>query len=90
MKDLISQNKDVEILVPQNLLEGFQEKSDIETLVPFNECDSFLLIVTDNVMILGLFLENGNFDQNRLLTSKKEGSLVWANNLFKNFKNENK
>lgn len=90
LKDLISQNKDVEILVPQNLLEGFQEKSDIETLVPFNECDSFLLIVTDNVMILGLFLENGNFDQNRLLTSKKEESLVWANNLFKNFKNENK
>lgn len=90
LNDLISQNKDVEILVPQNLLEGFQEKSDIEDLVPFNECNSFLLIVTDKVMILGLFLENGHFDQNRLLTSKNEESIEWANNLFKNFKNENK
>ena len=37
-----------------------------------------------------LRFENGHFDQNRLLTSKDEESLVWANNLFKNFKNENK
>ncbi len=90
LKDLISKNKDVEILVPQHLLEVFQERSGIENLVPFNENNSFLLIVTDNVMILGLFFENGHFDQNRLLTSKDEESLVWANNLFKNFKNENK
>lgn len=90
LKDLILQNKDVEILVPQNLLESFQEKSNIEGLVPFNEYNSFLLIVTDKVMILGLFLENGYFDQNRLLTSKNEESIGWANNLFKNFKNENK
>ena len=90
LNDLISKNKDVEILVPQHLLEVFQERSSIENLVPFNENNSFLLIVTDNVMILGLFFENGHFDQNRLLTSKDEESLVWANNLFKNFKNENK
>ena len=90
LNDLISKNKDVEILVPQHLLEVFQERSGIENLVPFNENNSFLLIVTDNVMILGLFFENGHFDQNRLLTSKDEESLVWANNLFKNFKNENK
>lgn len=90
LKDLISQNKDVEILVPQIYLEVFQEKSEIEDLIPFKEYDSFLLIVTDKVMILGLFLENGNFDQNRLLTSKNEESIEWANNLFKNFKKENK
>lgn len=90
LKELISQNKDVEILVPQIHLEAFQEKSDIEELVSFKEYDSFLLIVTDKVMILGLFLENGYFDQNRLLTSINEESVEWANNLFKNFKNENK
>lgn len=89
-KELISQKKDVEILVPQNFLQLFQEKSGIENLVPFKEYDSFLLIVTDNVMILGLFLENGYFDQNRLLTSNDSESLQWANNLFKNFKNKNK
>ena len=90
LKESISKNKDVEILVPQNLLEGFQEKSGIETLVPFKEYNSFLLIVTDSVMILGLFLESGYYDQNRLLTSKNSDSLEWANNLFENFKKENK
>ncbi|MBQ2653705.1 MAG: DUF1724 domain-containing protein [Methanobrevibacter sp.] len=90
LRDLISKNKDVEILVPQMYLEVFQEKSEIEDLVPFKEYNSFLLIVTDKVMILGLFLENGYFDQNRLLTSKNEESIEWANNLFKNFKKENK
>lgn len=90
LRELISQNKDVEILVPENLLETFQEKSDIENLVPFKEYNSFLLIVTDKAMMLGLFLESGYFDQNRLLTSKDEGSIEWANNLFKNFKKKNK
>lgn len=89
LSELISKNKDVEILVPCNLLERLEEKTDIETLVPFNEYNSFLLIITENVMILGLFLENGWYDQNRLLTSKNEESLKWANDLFKNFKNEN-
>ncbi len=88
--ELISQNKDVEILVPKNLLEIFREKTNIKNLVSFKEYNSFLLIVTDNVMILGLFFENGMFDQNRLLTSKNDYCLEWANNLFNNFKKENK
>ena len=83
---LASRNKDVEIMVPENLLDSFLEKSDIETFIPFEEYNSFLLIITENVMILGFFLENGNYDQNRLLISKNEESLAWANVLFKNFK----
>ena len=90
LKELISQNKDVEILVPKRALDVFEKKSNIKKLVPFDESDPFLLIVTDEVMILGFFMENGYFDQNRLLTSKNEESIVWANNLFKNFKKKNK
>ena len=41
-------------------------------------------------MILGLFKDDGYFDQNRLLTSKNDDSIKWANNLYKNFKIENK
>ena len=88
LKELISQGKDVEILVPKDALEVFQKKSCIENLIPFDEYDSFLLIVTDDVMILGLFMENGYFDQNRLLTSKNEESIEWANGLYENFKNK--
>lgn len=90
LNELICKNRDVEILVPKGDLEVFEEKSGIEDLSPFDEVDSFLLIVTDNVMILGLFMENGFFDQNRLLTSKNEESIEWANRLFKNFKKRNK
>lgn len=88
--ELISQEKDVEILVPANLLKIFEKRTNIENLVPFKEYNSFLFIVTDEVMILGLFFENGKFDQNRLLTSKNEFCLDWANNLFTEFKKENK
>ena len=90
LNDLICKNKDVEILVPQKDLEVFEKKSNITKLIPFNEVDSFLLIVTEDVMILGLFKESGYFDQNRLLTSKNDESIQWANRLFKNFKKKNK
>ncbi|WP_407374132.1 helix-turn-helix transcriptional regulator [Methanobrevibacter sp.] len=86
LNNLISENKDVEIYVPQNLLAIFEEKSGIKTLKPFDEIDSFLLIITDKSMILGFFMDNGFFDQNRVLTSKNKDSLIWANNLFENFK----
>lgn len=89
LSDLISNDNDVEILVPDNLLDLFLEKSDIETFVPFKQSSSFLLIITEDVMILGFFLENGKYDQNRLLASKSSESLDWANILFKNFKKKN-
>ena len=33
-------------------------------------------------MSLGLFKNDGSFDQNRILISENEKSLFWANNLF--------
>ena len=90
LNDLISQSRDVEILVPKDALEVFEKKSGISGLTPFDEVNSFLLIVTENVMILGLFMDTGYFDQNRLLTSKNDESIEWANRLFKNFKKKNK
>ena len=48
------------------------------------------MISTDKVMILGLFKDDGSFDQNRLLTSKNEDSIKWGDDLFENFKKENK
>jgi len=84
--DMISSKGDVEIYVPQNLLNSFERKSGIETLKPFDELNSFLLIITDNVMILGLFMDNGYFDQTRILTSSHEDPIVWANNLYENLK----
>lgn len=37
-------------------------------------------------MILGLFKDDGYFDQNRLVTSRNKQAIRWAQNLFINFK----
>lgn len=86
LDDLIHSGNGVEIYVPQNLLNSFEQKSGIECLKPFDDLNSFLLIITDKVMILGFFMENGYFDQTRILTSNKRDSLIWANNLYEYLK----
>lgn len=88
LDELASRNKEVELLVPEGIFEKIEETTKIRNLDFFTEEDVFLLIITDQVMILGLFMENGYFDQNRLITSKNENSILWAYNLFENFKKE--
>jgi predicted transcriptional regulator len=80
----------VEILVSEEVFDIYEEKSDVRYMSSFKGKNNFLLIVTDKIMILGLFKEGGQFDQNRLLTSKNKESVRWAKNLFKNFKKKNK
>ena len=90
LNDLVKNNKKVEVMAPLGLFEVFDEKSEIEKLSFFSSEKTFLLIITNESMILGLFKEDGSFDQNRLLTSKNIDSINWANNLYENFKIENK
>ena len=87
---LINEGKHVELLVSHEIFEIYEEKSESKYLSSFKIKNNFMLIVTDKMMILGLFKENGHFDQNRLLTSKNSEALKWADNLFKNFKKKNK
>lgn len=90
LNNLVESDKEVEVMIPDVLFDVFEERSKIRNISTFDGECNFLLIVTDDTMILGLFKEDGYFDQNRLLTSKNEDSIKWANNLFENFKNENK
>ncbi|WP_295112992.1 winged helix-turn-helix domain-containing protein [uncultured Methanobrevibacter sp.] len=90
LDNLVEGDKYVEAIVYKNIFHIFKEDSNIENLSSFNEENNFLLILTDSVMILGLFKEDGFFDQNRLLVSKNKDSIKWAENLFENFKNKNK
>lgn len=90
LDNLVKSNNPVEMMVSKEILHIFEEKSEIKNLSSFKKEDNLLLIVTDKVMILGLFKEDGSFDQNRLLISKNSNSLKWAVNLFENFKNLNK
>ncbi len=90
LNDLVDNRKRVDAVVPEVVIEIFEEKSKIKRLSTFNGEHNFLLIITDKVMIFGLFKDDGYFDQNRLLTSKNEDSIKWAENLFRNFKKRNK
>lgn len=90
LENLVSQNKDVDLFVPESILGRFDDTFKIKNISSFDEENIFLLIVTNQVMILGLFMNNGYFDQNRLIASKSDDSLIWANNLFENFKELNK
>ena len=90
LEELVCQNKEVELFVPESVLERFDDTFKIRNISSFSGEGVFLLIVTNQVMILGLFMDNGYFDQNRLITSKNEDSILWANNLFENFKKLNK
>ncbi len=92
INDLIGEDKAVEILIPQNIKENFEYFLNLEhdnvKSDAFSWENNFLLVITDKVMILGLFKDDGNFDQNRIITSKKEECLEWGENLFENFKNK--
>ena len=87
---LVQNNKKVEAIVPEPIFEVFESKSKIKKFFSFKGEYNFLLIITNEMMILGFFKDDGYFDRNRLLTSKDRKSIKWANNLFKNFKKENK
>lgn len=83
---LVESNKSVEAIVFKDILKVFEKKSKVKKLSYFSQNNNFLLISTDKVMILGLFKDDGSFDQNRLLTSKNKDSIRWGDNLFENFK----
>ena len=85
---LLNKKKKAELLVHRDVLLIYENALDMGNISSFKMDNCFLLIITDEVMILGLFKQSGDFDQNRLLTSKNEDSLLWANNLFENFKNK--
>ena len=87
---LARNGKEIEIIVSEIVFEIYDEKSKVKDISTFKGEYNFLLIITDEMMILGLFKDDGYFDQNRLLTSRNSDSIRWANNLFENFKKENK
>ena len=88
LNNLCLEKKSIDLIVSDLVFETFKNNSKISKLESFSGKNNFLLIVTNQMMILGLFKDDGYFDQNRLLTSDDEDSIRWANNLFENFKNK--
>ena len=86
LNDLIDEGIFVEIKASVDVFKIYEKKSKTEFLSSFDSYNNFLLIITNEIMILGFFKEDGTFDQNRIIVSTSNDSLVWANKLFKRFK----
>ena len=87
----------VELIIPRNMFQelilkinGKVRKKATKNgkLKVYTTKDDLKLYLTlcDDTMSLGLFKNDGSFDQNRLLISKSEESQFWAENLFESIK----
>lgn len=90
LNELITQDKFVELNASESVFDVYDKNSKVRNLSLFKGKSNFLLIVTDEMMLFGLFRKNAFFDQNRLLISDSRDSLKWANKLFLYFKKRNK
>lgn len=91
LNELVSKNKDVELLISDEIYSNFCQNIDLKPNLKVNSFknkSNFSLLITDEVIMLSLFRLDGIFDQNRLLISKTEGGKKWANILFEEFKNK--
>lgn len=91
----LSKRIDIDLMIPEDikdiLLRNLDTSKSNLRIGYFNgdEAAPFLLICTDEKVILGFFKDDGTYDQNRLLTSEDDDCIIWGNELFKNFKKEN-
>ena len=91
LNELVSKNKDVELLISDEIYSNFCQNIDLKPNLKVNSFknkSNFSVLITDEVIMLSLFRLDGIFDQNRLLISKTEGGKKWANILFEEFKNK--
>lgn len=86
LNQLEENDKFVEIKVAESIYDVYNEKSKVKYISTFPGKNNFLLIVTNEIMIIGFFKDEKIFDKNRILISESRDSLKWANNLFRYFK----
>ncbi|WP_458453661.1 transcriptional regulator FilR1 domain-containing protein [Methanobrevibacter sp.] len=90
LNNLEKEKKFVEIKVSNTIYSVYKQNSKVKYFSTFAGKNNFLLIITNDIMILGFFKKDQIFDKNRILISKSRDSLKWANNLFRYFKQINK
>ena len=99
IENIMKNNGKVELIMQKNIFQGLISQispelknkciknGSLKIHIMKNHLDIYLLIC-DESMNLGLFKNDGSYDQNRILNSNTMDSLVWAINLFENIKLE--
>ena len=99
IEHILKKGGNAELIIPRNMFQEliFKIDDDVRKKAAKNgklkvyatkEDLKLYLTLCDDTMSLGLFKNDGSFDQNRLLISESEESQFWAENLFENIKQQ--
>jgi len=99
IEEVLMKNGTVELIVPHSIFKELMFRVDEQVrknaikrrslkVYIFKNDLNLYLTVCDKTMSLGLFKNDGSFDQNRILISEAAKSLEWANELFEHVKKE--
>lgn len=97
IENILKNKGNVEMIIPKSIYPAITSRIDVKTMkkasrtrklkiYPTNNDLKVYLTICDESMSLGLFKDDGSFDQNRILISENEKSQKWAGNLFETIK----
>ena len=97
IENILRNNGHVELIIPRSIYRAITSKINVKIMrkasrnnnlkiYPVNDDLELYLTICDKSMSLGLFKDDGSFDQNRILISESEKSKRWAENLFETVK----
>ena len=95
--DWFENDVEIKLILEKNVSDAFAEsfnnyrfdkKSNSKILVkPLEEGLDFALFVTEEVIILGFYKNDGKFDQNAVYISKEKEAILWGNEIFEEYEN---
>lgn len=99
LENILKKQGKVELIIPKNMFKEliFEISNNVrkkatkdKKLKVYTTEDDLKLYLTlcDGTMSLGLFKNDGSFDQNRLLISESKEAQLWAENLFESVKQQ--
>ena len=92
IKESIENGADIELIIPKEIHDEFYYKlvnneDNNQLNIKSSERNlNIYLTITEEEMSLGLFKNDGSFDQNRILISDDKEALEWASELFKSIR----
>ncbi|MBR0271195.1 MAG: DUF1724 domain-containing protein [Methanobrevibacter sp.] len=97
MEKILKSNGKIELIMEKSIYRGLISQIDEKVkrqakkegrlkIHVLKENLEIYLLICDNKMNLGLFKNDGSYDQNRILTSDTHESINWANSLFDTIK----
>lgn len=99
IENVLNDHGEVELIIPQSIFKELINRIDRKTRLAakknnrlnvynFKDDLNLYLTICNNNISLGLFKNDGSFDQNRILISDNQKSNLWARELFEHIKKQ--